>query len=146
MNNFNTSWKERYRWILAFICLSLCSVAGSVQAREGLILQVSDDNPQVWNMALNIAKNAPNHFREPLEIVVVAFGPGLKMLTMDSKVANRLEKATGRGVEFRACGMTMKKLKLKDSDLYPSSQVKRVNGGVIEIMRLQNAGYVYIRP
>ena len=68
------------------------------------------------------------------------------MLKMDSKVANRLEKATSKGVRFRACGMTMKKMKMKDADLYPSDMITRVDGGVIEIMRLHRAGWAYIKP
>jgi intracellular sulfur oxidation DsrE/DsrF family protein len=118
----------------------------SAAEREGLVLQVSENNPKVWNLVLNIAQNAAKKSRKPLDVRVVAFGPGLKMLTMDSKVANRLEKATGNGVTFLACGMTMKKLKMKDENLYPNSGIKRVDGGVIEIMRLQNAGWSYIRP
>lgn len=146
MLNFNTPWNVRFRLLFAAICLFMFAATSSAVQRQGLVLQVSDNNPKTWNLVLNIAKNARNNTKHPIEITVVAFGPGLKMLTMDSKVANRLEKATGRGVEFRACGMTMKKLKLTDADLFPSPQIKRVNGGVIEIMRLQRAGWSYIRP
>jgi len=40
----------------------------------------------------------------------------------------------------------MKKLKLMDDDLYPRTCIRRVDGGVIEIMRLQKAGWYYIKP
>ena len=146
MYNSKTSWNYRFHLLLAVICLSLSTTSTMAAANEGLILQVSDSNPKSWNLALNIAKNAPTHFKQPLDIVVVAFGPGLKMLTLDSKVANRLETATNMGVKFRACGSTMKKLKLKDDDLFPSPLIQRVKGGVVEIMRLQKAGYAYVRP
>lgn len=134
------------RTLLLTICLPLYMTNVSASERQGLVLQVSDNDPKVWNLALNIAKNAPKNVKYPLDIKVVAFGPGLKMLTMDSKVANRLEKASSKGVTFLACGMTMKKLKMKDQHLYPSDNVKRVDGGVIEIMRLQKAGWTYIKP
>ncbi len=134
------------RTLLLTICLSLSMTNVSASERQGLVLQVSDNDPKVWNLVLNIAKNAPKNVGYPLDIKVVAFGPGLKMLTMDSKVANRLEKASSQGVTFLACGMTMKKLKMKDQHLYPSDNVKRVDGGVIEIMRLQKAGWTYIKP
>lgn len=134
----------RNLFILIGILMSMTTVTAA--ERQGLVLQVSENDPKIWNLVLNIAKNAPGNSATPLDIRVVAFGPGLKMLTMDSKVANRLEKATEKGVTFLACGMTMKKLKMKDEQLYPSDRVKRVDGGVIEIMRLQKAGWSYIRP
>ena len=146
MFNFNTQGYPSYRIWLAVICFFMLVASSSATNREGLVLQVSDNNPKTWNLVLNIARNAPKNVSHPLDITVVAFGPGLKMLTMNSKVANRLEKATANGVEFRACGMTMKKLKLKDDDLYPNKRIKRVDGGVIEIMRLQKAGWSYIKP
>lgn len=146
MINFSIQRNVRYHLFVTLICMFLFTMASTAQARQGLLLQVSDGDPAKWNLALNIAKNAPKNSSEPLDVVVIAFGPGLKMLTKNSKVANRLKDATGSGVEFRACGMTMSKLKLKESDLYSSEHVKRVKGGVLEIMRLQNAGFTYVRP
>ena len=126
MNNFNTQRNDRSYLFVTLMCMFLFALTSTAQARQGLLLQVSDGDPSKWNLALNIAKNAPKNSSEPLDVVVIAFGPGLKMLTKNSKVANRLEDATGSGVEFRACGMTMSKLKVKESDLYSSETVKRV--------------------
>lgn len=147
MRNQNLKQLPVFRNLFISICiLVMLMTKVSAAERQGLVMQVSDNNPQVWNLVLNIVKNAPKNFKAPLDIKVVAFGPGLKMLTMDTKVANRLEKVTSKGVTFLACGMTMKKLKIKDDQLYPSSRIKRVKGGVIEIMRLQKAGWAYIKP
>lgn len=131
---------------LITVCLLLFISNVSAAERPGLVLQVSEDDPKIWHMVLNIAKNAPNNSEQPLDVKVVAFGPGLKMLAMDSRVANRLYTAINNGVTFLACGMTMKKLKIKDDQLYDKDHIKRVDGGVIEIMRLQKAGWTYIRP
>ena len=132
-------------WLAAF-ALYLCAGYSAGADRPGLVLQVSENDPQLWNLVLNIAQNAPKNLRQPLDITVVAFGPGLNMLTAESTVAQRLEAASAKGVNFRACGMTMKKLKLRDEDLYPNERIKRVDGGITEIMRLQKAGWSYIRP
>ena len=132
--------------LLITLCLLLFMSNASAAERQGLVLQVSENDPKVWNMVLNIANNAPKNSQQPLDVTVVAFGPGLKMLTMDSRVANRLYTAINNGVTFLACGMTMKKLKMKDDELYDHDHIKRVDGGVIEIMRLQKAGWTYIRP
>mgnify|MGYP001822409501 FL=1 len=134
------------RKLLITVCLLLFMSNVSAAERQGLVLQVSENDPKVWHMVLNIAKNAPKNSDQPLDVKVVAFGPGLKMLAMDSRVANRLYTAINNGVTFLACGMTMKKLKMKDDELYDHDHIKRVDGGVIEIMRLQKAGWTYIRP
>ncbi len=147
MLNLKTIQIPIYIFIISFIsAYYLSGKAESATDDFGVILQVSEADPKVWNLALNIAENAPKTVDYPLKVSVIAFGPGLNMLKIDSKVANRLEKATANGVEFRACGMTMKKLKMKDDALYPSQRVQRVDGGVIEIMRLQRAGWAYIKP
>ena len=146
MFNLDKQWYANARAVATAI--GLCLLAANITAaeRQGLVIQVSENNPQLWNLVLNIAENAPKNLRGPLDITVVAFGPGLNMLTAESTVAQRLEAATEKGVNFRACGMTMRKLKLRDEDLYPNEKIRRVNGGVLEIMRLHQAGWTYIRP
>lgn len=146
MIDFSIQRNSRFYLLMVLVCVSIFTMASTAHARQGLLLQVSDGDPKKWNLALNIAKNAPQNSTEPLDVVIIAFGPGLKMLMKDSQVANRLKQATTNGVEFRACGMTMNKLRVKESDLYSSQQVKRVKGGVLEIMRLQSAGYTYVKP
>ena len=146
MYNLSFQMLPSVRKLFITLCLLLLMSNVSASQRQGLVLQVSENDPEVWNLVLNIAKSAPKNSQQPLDVKVVAFGPGLKMLTVDSKVANRLYTATNNGVTFLACGMTMNKLKMKDDQLYPSKHIKRVDGGVIEIMRLQKAGWTYIRP
>lgn len=68
------------------------------------------------------------------------------MLKFDSIVGNRLKTAADNGVSIRACGVTMKKMKLTNADLYPGAGIKVVPAGVIEIMRKQQAGWFHIRP
>ena len=147
MQNLNYIKIPIYLFLISFISAYYFSgQAVSATGSHGVVLQVSEADPKVWNLALNIAENAPKNVDYPLKVSVIAFGPGLQMLKMDSKVANRLEKVAASGVEFRACGMTMKKLKMKDEDLYPNHRIQRVDGGVIEIMRLHRAGWTYIKP
>lgn len=146
MFNFDRQWYANARAVATAIGLCLLAVNITAAEHQGLVIQVSENNPQLWNLVLNIAQNAPKNLRQPLDITVVAFGPGLNMLTAESTVAQRLEAATAKGVNFRACGMTMRRLKLRDEDLYPNQRITRVDGGVTEIMRLQKAGWSYIRP
>lgn len=113
--------------------------------KQSVIMQVSEKNPATWNLALNIANNLKQTFgKNGVDVEIVAFGPGIDMLKIDSEVGHRLTKAETAGVHLRACGQAMKALKISDKDLHPSVQI--VTGGVIEIMEKVKDGWIYIRP
>jgi intracellular sulfur oxidation DsrE/DsrF family protein len=134
----------------ALLMLGLAAPLGAAQATEhagkpGVVIQVSDNNPAVWNLALNNAENIQEALgKDNVNIEIVAYGPGLNMLKFDSEVAPRLKKAEANGVGLMACGTTMKKTHVTEKDL--ASGVKVVPGGVIEIMNKQREGWAYIKP
>ncbi len=77
-------------------------------ARHKVIFQVSDNDPRKWNLALNNVKNVQEDLgRDNVEIELVAYGPGLPMLKLDSEVANRIGDALAQGVKIMACENTM---------------------------------------
>jgi len=47
------------RSLLTGICLLMMVPIANATVREGLVLQVSENDPQVWDTVLNIAHNAP---------------------------------------------------------------------------------------
>jgi len=114
-------------------------------AKPGVVIQMSDNDPAKWNLALNNAKNVQQELgKDKVDIEIVAFGPGINMLKFDSEVANRVTESEKSGIAILACGNTMKAMKLTDKDLNPSAKV--VPAGVIEIMTKQEAGWSYIKP
>lgn len=134
----------------ALLMLGLAAPLGAAQAAEhagkpGVVLQVSENTPATWNLALNNAENIQEALgKDNVNIEIVAYGPGLNMLKFDSEVAPRLKKAEANGVGLMACGTTMKKTHVTEKDL--ASGVKVVPGGVIEIMNKQREGWAYIKP
>jgi intracellular sulfur oxidation DsrE/DsrF family protein len=123
------------------------SVVPAVQAagKQSVVIQMSDNDPAKWNLALNNAKNVQQELgKDKVDIEIVAYGPGINMLKFDSEVANRVTDAAKDGVAIRACGNTMKAMKLSEKDL--NSVAKVVPAGVIEIMTKQHAGWAYIKP
>ena len=95
------------------------------------------------NNAVNVQKASPGAVVE-----LVAYGPGLSLLTMKSKQKDRIASlALTEGIRFSACGNTMKKV-AKKSGKMPAliDGVKVVSAGVIRIMELQAMGYAYVRP
>lgn len=122
----------------------LCGVSLAAD-KPGVVIQVSENNPAVWNLALNNARNVQQELGNGnVDVEIVAYGPGIQMLKWESEVASRVKEAYEDGVTISACGNTMKAQKLTDKDLEP--HVKVVKAGVIEIMARQREGWSYVRP
>lgn len=110
-----------------------------------MIFQVSDNDPRKWNLALNNVKNVQEDLgKDNVEIELVAYGPGLPMLKLESEVSNRIADAIAQGVNIMACENTMINTKLKRDDMLPN--IGYVKAGVVELMEKQRAGWAYIRP
>ena len=141
----------RLMWVGSFIIAAL-SLTGCAEqpgkmgaGKEKVIFQVSDADPKKWNLALNNAKNVQTDVgKDNVDIEIVAYGPGIGMLKLDSEVGNRVEEAMGAGVKVVACENTMKGQKLTKDDML--GNIGYVKAGVVELMQKQEAGYAYIRP
>jgi len=121
------------------------AVAQSPAPASKVVLQVSDNDPGKWNLALNNAKNLQADLGAGnVEIEIVAYGPGIGMLKADSIVGNRIGDALGQGVKVSACENTMHGQKLVKADMLDG--IGYVPAGVVEIMRKQQEGWAYLRP
>ena len=108
-------------------------------------MQVSDNDPGKWNLALNNAKNLQADLgAKNVDIEIVAYGPGIGMLKADSVVGNRIGEALSSGVRIEACENTMRGQKLEKADMLGG--IGYVQAGVVEIMQKQQQGWAYIRP
>ena len=124
-------------------CASTTSMAEAPRAR--VVIQVSDNDPAKWNLALNVAANVQKDLgADKSDVEIVAFGPGLGMLKADAVVANRVIDAIGKKVQVAACGNTMAKTNVSKDDL--TKDVVVVPAGAIEIMKRQGEGWAYLRP
>ena len=122
---------------------AFAQVAPATQNR--VVVQVSDNDPGKWNLALNNARNLQADLGgKNVEIEIVAYGPGIGMLKADSIVGNRIGEAVGSGVRVVACENTMRGQKLQNADML--SGIDYVQAGVVEIMQRQQQGWAYLRP
>ncbi|MHB1174182.1 MAG: DsrE family protein [Sulfuriferula sp.] len=117
-------------------------------AKHHAVLQVSQDDPALWNLTLNNATNMLKYFgADKVQIVVVAYGPGLKMLLKNTPVASRLQALDAQGVEFDACNVTLQGMAKKLGHVPElASEAVIIPGGIIRIMQLEQNGYNYIKP
>lgn len=122
-----------------------CAMQAPRPEKASFVIQVTDNDPAKWNLALNNAKNVQHDLGAAnTDVEIVAYGPGLNMLKFDSTAANRIHDAEKAGVKIVACGNTMKAQKVTKEDLVPGITV--VPAGVIEIGSKQQEGWSYIRP
>jgi hypothetical protein len=113
--------------------------------RNRIVIQMSDADPARWNLALNNAKNLQDDVGAAnVDIEIVAYGPGIGMLKMESPVASRVGDAAKAGVKVLACENTMRGQKLTREDM--NAAISYVPAGVTEIMKKQGEGWAYLRP
>jgi intracellular sulfur oxidation DsrE/DsrF family protein len=136
--------------VLSFMAAATLGLVGCAEQpmHEGkgkVIFQVSDADPKKWNLTLNNIKNVQQDLgKDNVDIEVVAYGPGIGMLKLDSEVGNRVAEAAASGVKVMACGNTMTGQKLTKDDMLPN--IGYVKAGVVELMQKQQEGYAIIRP
>jgi hypothetical protein len=127
------------------LAIATTAVAADAAPANRIVVQVSDNDPGKWNLALNNAKNIQTDLGAGnVAIEIVAYGPGINMLKMDSPVAGRVDEALGAGVKVVACENTMRNAKLTKVDMM--NNVGYVPAGVVEIMQKQQQGWAYLRP
>ncbi|MDH5326731.1 MAG: DsrE family protein [Gammaproteobacteria bacterium] len=133
---------------LLLLCAPMLAVAGDFEAKHKLVIQVSTDDARTQKIALNNAVNVQKLYgMDNVDVEIVAYGPGLGLLTAKSKEAGRVKSLAQQNITFSACGNTMKKVEKKTGKAPKLTEgVKVVNAGVVRIMELQSQGYAYIRP
>ena len=115
------------------------------QKRHKIVIQVSDNDPAKWNLALNNAKNLQDDVGAAnVDIEIVAYGPGIGMLKLESPTASRVADAMKANIKVLACENTMRGQKLTRDDMLPA--LSYVPAGVTEIMTKQSEGWAYLRP
>lgn len=92
----------------------------------------------------NLRKDRPQ-----ATIEVVAFGPGLSLVTRkvdgsDNSMSKSVAALSEAGVKFLACGNTMRAMKISKDDLLPNVGV--VPSGIVHVVDRQQEGWAYFAP
>jgi len=127
------------RRIALLALLSVLAFPALAQQKQRVVIQVSDNDPAKWSLALNNARNVQADLgQENVQIELVAYGPGLDMLKAESKVADRLAGALDENVGLIACENTMTNMHVTKDDMY--SGIGYVKAGVTHLMKRQREG------
>ena len=146
----------RHLVTVALMSMALISASPAADGKPHRIaIQVDQNDPQIMNLALGNATNIIEYYRdknEDVEIEIVAYGPGLHMLRVDtSPVQDRVRRLKdmafpGR-IQFSACNNTrqgMEKAEGHAISILPDATI--VPSGVVHLMELQEQGWSYVRP
>lgn len=118
-------------------------------AEKHVVLQISDNNPFKQTLVLNVANNLIKHYgADKIDVEIVAFGPGLRLLFEDNSNAGRIQNLVDNsGVKFSACSNTIRNMskKLGHKPLLNSNAVV-VSAGVVRILDLVSQDYDLIKP
>ncbi len=113
-----------------------------------VVLQISDPIPMKQTLVLNVANNLIKHYGvDKVDVEIVAFGPGLRLLLKDNANAGRIQGLVDNGVRFSACSNTIRAFtkKLGEEPKLNKHAVK-VSAGVVRIIDLVGQGYILIKP
>ncbi len=113
--------------------------------KNRIVIQVNEDDAKKWNAVLGNIRNIQAALgQKNVAIAVVVIGAGLGMLTAESLAANGVQDAVAAGVEFLACGNSMKAQSIDKDDLIAGVSV--AVAGYVELMKRQQQGWAYLRP
>jgi len=147
LNNFRS---------LCLVMTSLFMVSAAVPALAAddsfadykYVLHISDMDPSKQTLILNNASNLLQGYPPgAVEIEIVAYGPGLRLMFAENVNAQRIDSLSQSGVKFTACGNTLKAMTKQlgyEPKLNPDANV--VPGGILRIGELVKQGYIYIKP
>lgn len=115
---------------------------------HSIVYQCNKADPEYLQHILFSAGEMLRKYSDDIEIVIVAFGPGIHLVgkhplrPIPLELQQRTSSLAQYGVAFHACGNTMTSLGWSESDLLPFATVVPV--GADDIMLLQEKGFAYI--
>lgn len=118
-------------------------------AEKKVVLQISDQDAYKQTLVLNVASNLVKHYGpDQVEVEIVAFGPGLRLMFADNSNAGRLDNLSeSSGVRFSACNNTLRKMtRALGQEPVLNPHVDHVSAGVVRILDLTGQGYTLVKP
>ncbi len=141
-------------WVIASMLLVVSSLVSAAPpedkpfAEKKVVLQISDQDAYKQDLILNVASNLIKHYGpDRVDVEIVAFGPGLRLLFVENSNAGRIDSLYSSGIRFSACDNTLGKMTRKLG--YPpvlNPRATHVSAGVVRILELVDQGYTLVKP
>jgi len=146
IKKFNSLWLAL---MLGVLFATSVTAAEKPFAEHKLVLQISDGDPFKQTLVLNVASNALKAYGpDNIDIEIVAFGPGLRLLFDDNANKSRIQSLVDNdGVRFHACSNTIANMATQLGEAPKINPVATKNeGGIVRILELVDKGYVLVKP
>ena len=118
------------------------------QQQHRLVIQVNKNDAEMQDHVLSNIVNLQKHYgMDHIDIEVVAYGPGIWLLTDKSHYAARVKSLMLQNVVFTACVNTLDAIEAKDGKrptLLPD--IEQTPAGIARIMERQEQGWSYLSP
>jgi hypothetical protein len=118
------------------------------QQHHRLVIQINKNDAEMQDHILSNIVNLQKHYgMDHIDIEVVAYGPGIWLLTDKSQHAARVKSLMLQNVVFTACSNTLDAIEAKDGkrpNLLPD--VEQAQAGIARIMERQEQGWSYLSP
>jgi len=137
------------RLLLLTFGLLLLSGVDAAEKKHKIALSFSSSDLSVEKRIFTNLENIVHYYgKDNLQIEVVAYGPGLQLVTKKSSFPEEMKTWLKEPyVRFSACGNTMNTIE-KATGKRPVliDGVVEVEGGILRLIDLQEEGYVYLTP
>lgn len=130
--------------VVVLTCLLLCNIAQAQEKRHRVVIAVTSGDEVDWRLTAGNIRNLLASFpKDSVEIEVVAYGPGLRMLIRPSSVGDEIIELQARHVRFVACENSMRAKHVTTVDLLDGAIT--VPSGIVELVTKQEQGWAYIK-
>ena len=122
-----------------------------VEGPERVVYHVTSSDPERQLMALRYVQDYidAQGGNTPSMLKVLLHGDGVRLLLdahTDLDVRMTVDILRLQGVEFMVSGRSLRAQSLELRDLYEVGPEDRVESAILALMRMQRAGYAYIKP
>jgi len=143
----------RFGGFLALLCAFAAPQLALAQdekafAEHKFVLQISDMDPSKQTLVLNVANNILKAYgTDQVDIEIVAFSAGLRLLFEDNANAGRIDGLAQSGVRFFACQNTVNNMSnTLGRPVKVNSHASSGKGGIVRIKELTDQGYLLVKP
>jgi intracellular sulfur oxidation DsrE/DsrF family protein len=118
----------------------------SIDNPRQIVFCITEGDEESIHHVLSSANNVLKFYGpENVEMCIVAYYHGIRgVLSKEKEIAVRVDALMQYGVEFVACGNTMRTKKIKESELIDGTEV--VTAGIVEMIERVKSGWTYIKP
>ena len=110
------------------------------------VIHMDQQEEEILTTALGNIRNFLEEAGDENDVRMVVNHNAVKFFTRQdaSDHADSISGLASKGVQFLICNNSISKMGIDTSDLLESCQV--VPAGIVEIVRLQNEGFAYVKP